>query len=148
MDIKGYGKATKEMVSQFEDNIGFFLPVDYRNFLLDCNGGVPQIRYALFYVKELNMDIPLHVLLGLGLNKLDLQKRNDEYWDDLLPNCIIIGDDPGSGMIVLINNEKEKGVFYWDHSFYFEQSSEEHNIYKVANSFQEFLEGLRNPELL
>lgn len=145
MKMNGFGKATQEMVNAFEQHIGFSLPEDYRKFLLEYNGGTPLVKYAAFTIEELNEDIPLDVLLGLGINNLDLQKRNDDYMDDLLPHCVIIGDDPGSGMIVLIDDPEMKGVYYWDHSFNFEQSNEDDNIYKIADSFQEFVDGLKNP---
>jgi hypothetical protein len=70
---------------------------------------------------------------------------HDEYADDLLPNTLIIGDDPGSGIIVLMNDIEMKGVYYWDHSHYFEQSSAKRNIYKIADTFQTFIDGLKNP---
>lgn len=145
MDINGFGKASQDMIDNFEQHIKFSLPEDYKNFLREYNGGTPKVKYSTFFVETLNQNIPLDVLHGLGINKLDLQKRNDEYADDLLPNTIIIGDDPGSGMIVLMKDTEMRGVYYWDHSFYFKQSSEEENIYKIADSFQAFIEGLKNP---
>lgn len=35
---------------------------------------------------------------------------------------------------------------YWDHSFHFEQSNEEENTYKITDSFQSFIEGLKDPQ--
>ena len=67
--------------------------------------------------------------------QLDLYYVNSEYIDDMLPNSIIIGDDSGAGLIVLINDDNTEEVYYRDHSFHFEQSSEEVNIYKVAYIF-------------
>lgn len=145
MNINGFGKATQQMINDFEQHIGFSLPDDYKIFLLKYNGGTPKVRYSTFTVEELNENISLDVLHGLGINELDLKKRNDEYMDDLLPKCIIIGDDPGAGMIVLNNDYETKGVYYWDHSFYFEKSNEDENIYKIADSFQDFINGLKNP---
>ncbi len=145
MKFIGFGKASQKMIDDFEKIIDFSLPNDYKNFLLEYNGGIPEVKYSTFNVKELNEDISLDILLGLAIDKLDLQKRNAEYKEDLLPYCIIIGDDPGSGMIVLINDLELKGIYYWDHSFYFEKSNEEQNIYKITDSFREFIDGLKNP---
>lgn len=148
MNINSFGGTSIEVVNNFENSIGFLLPEDYKNFLLEYNGGTAKIRYSTFKAEGLNENIPLDVLYGIGVEKkqLDLQIINEEYIDDMLPNCIIIGDDPGSGMIVLINNEELKGVYYWDHSFYFKQSREEGNIYKIADSFIDFIQGLKNPQ--
>src|ERR1035437_9899266 len=114
MEFNGFGKATMKIISNFEKLIGFTLPDDYKNFLLEYNGGKAQEKYSAFFVDELKQYIPFAVLYGLK-KQLDLLCLNDEYWDDLIPNCIIIGHDPGSGMILLLNDPKIKGIFYWDH---------------------------------
>ena len=41
----------------------------------------------------------------------------EEFEEDMLPTSLIIGDDPSSGLIVLITDTENHGV-YWDH-FYF-----------------------------
>ncbi|TCS96550.1 SMI1/KNR4 family protein [Hazenella coriacea] len=147
VDINGFGKATQDMIDRFEHHIGFSLPEDYKAFLRQYNGGLTSVRYCNFFVNELNEEIPLNVLYGLGVDyeQADLQVWYDEYKDDLLPNSLIIGNDPGSGMIVLVNDLEGSGVYYWDHSWYFEQSDEEQNSYKIADSFQSFLDGLKKP---
>lgn len=149
MNINSFGGASIEAIKNFEESMGVSLPNDYKQFLSKYNGGTSKVRYSTFKVEELNENIPLDVLYGLDVEKkqLELHNVNNEYIDDMLPNCIIIGDDPGAGLIVLINDANTEGVYYWDHSFHFEQSSEEENIYKVADSFQAFVENLKNPEI-
>jgi hypothetical protein len=146
MDIISFGKAEETLLNQFEKQIGFSLPEDYRIFLRNCNGGMPEIKYAAFFIKDLDDYSSLDVLLGLNVNKFDLIRRNIEYKDDLVPNSVIIGDDPGGSMIVLISDDNHSGIYFWDHSFDYEQSNEEHNIYKIANSFGEFINNLIDPE--
>ncbi|EMS70127.1 SMI1/KNR4 family protein [Ruminiclostridium cellobioparum] len=146
MSIIGFGMATEETVRNFEQHIGFSLPDDYKQFLIEYNGGTPQVRYSTFTVEALSEIIPLDVLYGLGIDsEMDLQDWNDEYRSDLLSNSIIIGRDPGTGMVVLINDAEIKGVFYWDHSLFFNQSNEEENVYKICDSFQEFINQLKKP---
>ena len=144
MNFIGYGKNTIEMVDEFEQYIGFSLPKDYRQFLLQYNGGKTQERYYTFYIVELNENIPLNVLYGLNteIKQVNLKVWHDEYKEDLLENSIIIGSDPGAGMIVLINDDEDGGIYYWDDSWHFEQSDEENNIYKIADSFQDFFDNL------
>jgi len=144
MNIIKFNGVPNEKIIEFESKIGFKLPDDYVRFLQEVNGGVPRKRYSLFNVKELNREIPLDVLFGLEVNdaSFDLSKIYDEFSDDLLENSLIIGDDPGGGFIVLIAN---KGIYYWDHTYYFEESSDEKNIYFIANNFTEFINGLINP---
>jgi len=144
--INGFGKTTEDNITEFEGIIGFRLPNDYREFLLNYNGGIPQIRNSTFWVESLKENIPLDVLLGLDVNKLDLFERNAEYKTDLLPNCIIIGDDPGSGMIVLMQSVEIQGIYYWDHSYFFSQSSANSNVYRIADNFTQFINMLTYPK--
>lgn len=146
MSIIGFGMATEETVRNFEQHIGFSLPDDYKQFLIEYNGGTPQVRYSTFTVEALSEIIPLDVLYGLGIDsEMDLQDWNDEYRSDLLSNSIVIGRDPGTGMVVLINDAEIKGVFYWDQSLFFNQSNEEENVYKICDSFKEFINQLKKP---
>jgi SMI1-KNR4 cell-wall len=146
MNIKGFGKATKEMIQSLEQEIRFSLPEDYKDFLRKYNGGTALVRYSTFYVKELNECIPLDVMYGLGVEKsFDLLMWHNEYRDNPLPNSLIIGDDPGAGKIVLVADPGNEGIYYWDHVFNFEQSDEDANTYKIADNFQDFIRGLKNP---
>ncbi|UWE04871.1 SMI1/KNR4 family protein [Laceyella sacchari] len=146
MNIKGFGKATKEMIQSLEQQIGFSLPEDYKHFLRKYNGGTALVRYSTFYVKELNETIPLDVMYGLGVERsFDLVMWHHEYRDDLLPNSTIIGDCPGSGKIVLVTDLVNEGVYYWDYAFHFAQSDEDANTFKIADSFRDFVYGLKHP---
>ena len=146
MNLNAFGKATEESIEELEEFLGFLLPEDYKEFLSKYNGGTSKVRYSKFFVKELNHEIPLDVLYGIGVTRtFDLSEGYEEFEEDMLPNSLIIGDDPGSGLIVLITDSENYGVYYWDHSFYFPQSSEEENTYKIADSFKDFINRLKNP---
>ncbi|SHM57953.1 SMI1/KNR4 family protein [Gracilibacillus kekensis] len=148
MNINAFGKATNESIKELEEYLGFLLPEDYKKFLNEFNGGTPKNRYSKFFVKELNQEVPLDVLYGIGVKStFNLIECYEEFEEDMLPNSLIIGDDPGSGLIVLITDAENDGIYYWDHAFYFPQSNEEENTYKIADSFMEFINDLRNPEL-
>ncbi len=147
MNIVSFGKATKQMIDDFEKHIGFTLMDDYKLFLSTYNGGTPKLRYSTFWVEELSENIPLDVLFGLVDDvEFDLRDWNDEYQDDLLQNAIIIGRDPGAGFIVLINDIEDSGVYYWDHSLNFDKSDEDNNVYLISDSFQSFIVGLKTTE--
>lgn len=142
MNIEGFGKSSISIINQFEKTIGFELPADYKQFLLSYNGG--SDRMDEFYVPGLKEMIPTDVFFGLDYDvELDLRTWYNEYKGDLLPNTIIIAHDPGSGIIVLINGPDLKGVYYWDHACDFPLSDEQSNVYKIADSFQEFIDGLK-----
>ncbi len=147
MKIKGFGKLTEKEVIEFEEYLGFELPQDYRKFLKEYNGGIPDYNKNCFYIKDLKEETMLDVLNGLtGKRGLDLKRCHDEYKDDLLPKMLIIGRDPGGMMIILSNDEKDGGIYLWDHAHEYAQSTEESNSYKIADSFQEFIDNLKEYE--
>lgn len=146
MKIKGYGNVKEEEIFKLEDEIGFTLPNDYKEFLINFNGGVPEVKYSTFKLNELEENIGLQVLYGLDLEEdLNLREWYEEYEDDLLDDCLIIGHGIGFGFIVLVNSPEVSGVYFWDNSFELENSSEDENIYKISDTFREFIEKLKSP---
>ena len=146
MKIKGYGNVKEEEIFKLEDEIGFTLPNDYKEFLINFNGGVPEVKYSTFKLNELEENIGLQVLYGLDLEEnLNLREWYEEYEDDLLDDCLIIGHGIGFGFIVLVNSPEVSGVYFWDNSFELENSSEDENIYKISATFREFIEELKSP---
>lgn len=145
MKIKGYGNVKEEEILKFEDEIGFTLPNDYKEFLVSLNGGIPEAKYSTFTLNELQENIGLQVLYGLGLEEnLDLREWYEEYEDDLLDDCLIIGHGLGFGFIVLVNSPEVSGVYFWDNTFELENSSEDENIYKISDTFREFIEEIKS----
>lgn len=146
MKIKGYGNVEEEEIFKLEEEIGFTLPNDYKEFLINFNGGVPEVKYSTFKLNELEENIGLQVLYGLNLEEnLDLREWYEEYEDDLLDDCLIIGHGIGFGFIVLVNSPEISGVYFWDNSFELENSSEDENIYKISDTFKEFIQELKSP---
>ena len=146
MKIKGYGNVKEEEILKLEDEIGFTLPNDYKEFLINFNGGVPEVKYSTFTLNELEENIGLQVLYGLDLEEnLDLREWYEEYEDDLLDDCLIIGHGIGFGFIVLVNSPEVSGVYFWDNSFELDNSSEDENIYKISDSFRQFIDELKIP---
>ena len=146
MKIKGYGNVKEEEIFKLEEEIGFTLPNDYKEFLINFNGGVPEVKYSTFKLNELEENIGLQVLYGLNLEEnLDLREWYEEYEEDLLDDCLIIGHGIGFGFIVLVNSPEVSGVYFWDNSFELENSSEDENIYKISDTFKEFIQELKSP---
>jgi SMI1-KNR4 cell-wall len=147
MNITGYGQATQEAINDFERYVDFEIPADYKQFLLEYNEGTTIVQQGSFYVDALDTLVSLKVLYGIGFNEkeLDLMKWHEEYKKDLHTNCIIIGSDTYAGKILLIDNDEEKGIYFWDQGWYSDPSSQDENIYKVAESFKSFIEGLKVP---
>ena len=146
MNLNAFGKATKESIEELEESLMFPLPEDYKKFLGEYNGGTSKVRYSKFLVKELKQELSLDVLYGICVKRtFDLRECHEEFEEDMLQSSLIIGDDPGPGLIVLITGTENYGVYYWNHSFHFPQSSEEENTYKIADSFTDFINELKKP---
>ncbi len=57
-----------------------------------------------------------------------------------LPKTVLpIGTDVGGGIILLSSSEKKKGVYFWDFEFCLKGSNEYRCLYKIADTFAEFI---------
>jgi hypothetical protein len=149
MKINSYGIGNIENIKKIVEEFGINLPQDYKDFLLLHNGA--DIAEGIFYVKDLKEKILMGGFFGVKLdsdpNSVDLIYQNREYGDDIPENSLIIGSDPGSGWILLIFDGENDGIWYYDHSCFFEQSTDELNTYFICETFTEFLEMLKNTKL-
>lgn len=139
-NFTSWGHTEEPTVTEFEQQFGVKLPTDYRSFLLQNNGG--NFKKQVFFVDDLKQDIMLGVLYGITNEKsidLTIASWMEEYGDELQENALIIGADPGGGMLLYITAGEDMGIYYWDHAHFFPQSSEEEgNTYFVAPSFAAF----------
>lgn len=139
-NFTSWGQTEEPSLVQLEQELGFVLPADYRTFLLQNNGG--SFTKRVFFVDDLKQDVLLDVLYGVTNEKSDeltIASWMEEYGDELHENALIIGADPGGGMLLYITAGEDAGVYYWDHAHFFAQSSEEEgNTYFVAPSFAAF----------
>ena len=145
-NFTSWGPIDEPTISRFEQSLGFTLPADYRSFLLQNNGG--SFKRRVFFVEELGQDIMLKLLYGITNEKsfdLTISSWMEEYGDELEENSLIIGADPGGGMLLYLTTGEDIGIYYWDHAHFFEQSSEgDGNTYFVAPSFAAFCDLLRD----
>ena len=141
MKIKAISKGDYSKTFSFQEFLGFKLPNDYFNFLVDNDGATIDEGY--FYVKGLEDYILLEIFYGIE----KCIKIHKEFKDDLPAESLIIGRDFGGGMILLVtveNGDFSKGIYYYDHSHFFEASNSENNTYFICETFNEFIDILRN----
>lgn len=137
-------KLTRNELDAFEEELGFAFPADYRSFLLKMNGciicGENEDEYKPVPIDELKENFHPDVLFGFTKDDeaWDISYWMDEYGDELMPHTLIIGDSIEHGFIILICDGEDKGVYYWDDTFEFENSNEDCNAYYVADTFSEF----------
>lgn len=147
-DIASWGQIDEKAISAFERAINFLLPTDYRAFLQVNNGA--NVDGQVFFVSDLDQDVLMDVFFGITNaeeRSLTLGYWPNEFGDELQEKTLIIGSDPGGGMITYVTAGEDKGIYYWDHSHFFPQSSkEEGNTYFLADSFDDFMAALRKYE--
>ncbi len=145
MNITSWGTTNEEIVAAFEQKIGFLLPNDYRRFLLENNGA--KANRQVFFVKELGQDVMLDVFFGIAhqSRSLTLDHWLQEFGDEIDEQSLLIGSDPGGRFLLYVTSGEDKGIYYWDDTHFFPQSSEEEgDTYYVAGSFAEFCSSLKD----
>lgn len=126
------GKARVEDVETLEEKLRIKLPENYRTFLIETNGGTLSNSI-------LELDRPGDLLIDcfFGFNEEDSLSIN--YWienfsDEIPEGSLIIGSDAGGGFLLLCTKEEE-GIYYYDHSYSFQSSSDNENTYYVCAKF-------------
>ncbi len=118
------------------------MPEDYKSFLLLTNGGILSNEVSYYFeTKSLSEPIELTVFLG---NKQENRIYDLGYWYSQchyeyhnLNIALIALADPGE--IMLVNEPGKEGVYLWDDSLELETSTEDNCMYKIADSFEEFV---------
>jgi hypothetical protein len=143
MEIKAYKNGNSEEVLKLEKNFRIKLPADYREFLIQYNGG--DVTDGHLYVKELDEDMPMGYFFCIGIKEgfTDIIEINEEYDDDIPKKSLLIGTDAGSGFILLVNDGKNDGIWYYDHTCFFNQSTDDLNTYFICDTFSDFIKMLK-----
>jgi hypothetical protein len=147
MELLAYKNGNKERILELENKFEINLPQDYKDFLLEYNGA--NVEKGYIYVKELNEYMLMGNLFGIAIEKgfADINKINDEYGEDIPEKALLIGTDAGNSFILLKCNDGEKGIWFYDDSYFFEQSTDELNTYFICETFTEFLEMLETTKI-
>jgi len=132
--------TTVNQISEFEKETGFELPDDYKNFLLENNGGVPE--NTLFSIPDCSEEALIGYFLGINRPKEDLSFWLKEFHDDLPESFIPIAFDAG-GNAILMDLEDTGTLYYWDYGRHFQQSTDDDNTFWIANSFTDLLNDLK-----
>lgn len=138
------GALTEQEIENLEARIQFKMPQDYRQFMLKSNGGsVPRNVYYWVHANNLpEEEIEIKAFLGINPEEkvVDLSYWFDAYGYEYegINTAQIALSDPG--VIVLgYENDPRDGVYLWDDSLELETSTEDNCMYKIADSFEEFV---------
>lgn len=139
---KEFGNSSEESILNLNRKYSLNLPDDYIGFLKERNGGIVEKNDTnRVTIEDTSSSIIIDVLFGndTGERESNISTWMDKYADELLEDTIIIGDDLMHGFIVMICEGEYSGVYYWDDSYFFDESTDEENTYWIADSFSDFL---------
>ncbi len=144
MKIEAINKGSEAKALAFQEFLGFTLPNDYFNFLAQNDGAT--IDEAYFYVK----DIGEYIMFELFYDIKECIETYEEFHEDFPDKSLVIGADPGGAMLLLVTTEVgdfSKGIYFYDHSHFFEASNSDYNTYFVCDTFTEFITILEHTTL-
>jgi len=143
-----HGPLDKNCLSALEQIWGFKLPEDYRNFLLQYNGGESDKKAFNFY--ETREGSILHPFFGIYRDSNYNLLLNISLFLNRIPsNCIPIASDTfGNQILISVKNPDRGKIYWWDHEREADPNQGEKpdysNLVLVANSFTEFIENLKD----
>lgn len=142
------GKANEEDFVSFEKLIGIKLPKDFKDFILETNGGIPTPDCFSVYDGEETWETNIY-FFGLYKELYELYSlpyNYNEYRGMILNNLIPIGNDYSGNLICIDINKNNFGKIYFSHHDYFSYNDEKptnFGTYFIANSFAEFFSSLK-----
>jgi len=140
-----FGKLDERRLCNFEQRIGARLPEEYRVFLVDHNGGTPVPNH--FNTLGESGGSRLNEFYGLhdGPSYANLEDSYEVYLGRMPASVIPIASDPfGNAICIGISGCEAGKIIFWDHDLEGTEDEQPYfgNITLIANSFNEFLDGL------
>ena len=146
-----FGAVTEAGLAQFEARHQIALPEEYKQFLLQSNGGrpVPDVFGVPGWAHHSSS---IHGFLGIHTGPdWQLERACRVYAErvpcDLMP---IACDDFGNIVCLGIRGIRRGKIYFWDHENELDENGDfvqdYRNVFLVANSLQEFLDSLMTYE--
>lgn len=137
---------TEADLGRVETRLGISLPVPYRRFLLQHNGGRPNpaaFRFApgAYGDSAVNMFFPIN-----PDEYYDLLNQAEVYRNRVPSHILPIADDPGGNLVCIAASGPDAGkIYFWDHEREVEDGEvpAARNLSLVAPSFDRFVDALR-----
>lgn len=138
MEINKFGSLSQQKVIDIESRFDIHLPEDYKDFLINTNGGTFKLgTINSIHIDSVDEDIYLDVFFGITDDEnLNIFYWNEKYFNEMLEKTILIGFDLMQGFIVLICDGENNGIYYWDDSYNFNQSNDKNNMYFITKDFK------------
>ena len=148
MKIIGYGKANIEDIERYEQTTGFKFPEDYKQFLLDNNGGYPEHKENYILIPSVKSEkIKLCWFGGVTEGGEVRVEKNLFYITPQEFGAMIDHSEfipfarpYGYYSLLLGVSEERSGIFLFDYGVRLKESSRKKVLHKICDTFTEFLE--------
>ncbi len=144
-------QLTSQDIREIEQKLSLVLPDDYKAFMLESNGGMPEGDYVFEFFDEVTEKTNHSVIQEFFI----LNKEESDDYDDLMTNCMELWDeemlgkddipfalDPGGNYLCLSLGSDDYGTVYLCNHEYDDAETGYLVNSKVADSFSAFIEGL------
>ena len=137
-------KLSEEMLAEFERGLGARLPDDYRQFMIEHNGGRPAPSVFEFMTADGTSDCSVRVFLTLDdRENYSIQTYMSRYDDRIPLQTLPIACDSFGNLVLLDLGAKAVGtIYFWDHEKESMDDPTWDNINVAAFSFTEFINTL------
>lgn len=136
---------TEADIQQVEQEINVRFPDQYRQFILQYNGGRPIPNVFMIpddRIPGQSSMLDWFYCIDLSDEYNHLLRNLDVFRDRMPSDCVPIGCDPGGNQICLIVSGAQTGkIYFWDH----EEEADEgeiptyRNMYLIAESIDDLL---------
>lgn len=140
----------EEMLKSIENELGYKLPASYVNLMKQKNGGALE---RCMFEADYDFYVEVHAIYGIGREKSDslCGSNGSKFWIEEweYPNIgVAIADCPSAGHEMIFLDYRECGPNCENGEpkvVYIDQESD-YNIVVLANTFEEFINGLMTEE--
>lgn len=139
-NLKTFGNLNESDLNSLEDALGISLPTDYKEFLSKTNGGCPKNNYLVLKVSSLKEELLINFFLGVNDDEnFNIISWNNDFKIEMPISTFIFGVEHGGGMFIQITEGDDKGVYFWDSNFSLPVTSNDENVFYIADTFSDFL---------
>ena len=119
-------------IKSLEKVLNIKFPNDYKKISLKTNGVIPNDNNNENIIKNIEKNykyryLSMELILTIHALILNTEKK---YIDDLFEKTVIIGDSLKMDFIMICDGNNIYGVYYYDDSYYFDESNDE--IYYIS----------------
>lgn len=144
-------KLTEEQVRDFEKQLGIELPQDYKEFMLNNNGGEPDGNWAFDFFEYNSSEKTSSIVKYFEKIYLEETMENDDLRagykalvdsEQISTNYLPIADDPFGNIIFICVGTEKHGKVFFGNSELEDPETGYLVVSLIADSFTEFLEKL------